>query len=331
MIKNWMAALLGVTLLALPACQPKTTHPGAYQGIVELDERVLAFEVGGRVETLPVQRGQALKAHDVIATLDDGLERTARASREQEADAARSQVELLKAGTRKEEIAAVAAQIRAARASESLLRKNLERERMLLAKGVSTQTNVDELDARLRAAVADRQALQQKQSAMIKGARPQEIDTAEAHAAAADKAVKLEDERLERHTLRTLHDGTVLDVHIEAGEVVAPGAPIATIADINHPYADVFVPEGHVDGIRVGSAATVHVDATKKTFSGHVEDVARRTEFTPRFLFSERERPNRVIRVRVRIDDPGHRLHAGVPAFVDIAPAPEGQPQASTR
>jgi hypothetical protein len=49
-----------------------------------------------------------------------------------------------------------------------------------------------------------------------------------------------------------------------------------------------------------------------------VEDIARRTEFTPKFLFSERERPNLVVRVKIRVEDPGERLHAGVPAFVVI-------------
>ena len=53
---------------------------------------------------------------------------------------------------------------------------------------------------------------------------------------------------------------------------------------------------------------------------GKVEYVAQRTEFTPRFLFSEQERPNLVVRVRVRVDDDQERLHAGVPAFATIAP-----------
>jgi hypothetical protein len=46
-------------------------------------------------------------------------------------------------------------------------------------------------------------------------------------------------------------------------------------------------------------------------------------------LFSERERPNLVVRVRVRIEDPKRLLHAGVPVFVTIdrdarAAAPAG-------
>jgi hypothetical protein len=44
--------------------------------------------------------------------------------------------------------------------------------------------------------------------------------------------------------------------------------------------------------------------------------VGRNLEFTPRYLFSEKERSNLVVRVRVRVEDPRHLLRAGVPAFV---------------
>ena len=52
------------------------------------------------------------------------------------------------------------------------------------------------------------------------------------------------------------------------------------------------------------------------TLPGKIEDLGRRTEFTPKFVFSPRERPNLVVRVRVRIDDPEETLRAGAPAFV---------------
>jgi HlyD family secretion protein len=105
---------------------------------------------------------------------------------------------------------------------------------------------------------------------------------------------------------------------VDPGEVVAAGTPVVTLADTEHPYADVFVAQGNLAGIVVGGAARARIDALTETFAGHVEHIARRTEFTPRYLFSERERPNLVVRVRVRIDDPAQRLYAGVPTFVSI-------------
>jgi hypothetical protein len=80
----------------------------------------------------------------------------------------------------------------------------------------------------------------------------------------------------------------------------------------------------------VGAPASARVDASPEPFRAVVEYVSPETEFTPKFLFSDRERPNLVIRVRVRIDDPGHRLHSGVPAFVKIDRTPEGSARHET-
>ena len=77
--------------------------------------------------------------------------------------------------------------------------------------------------------------------------------------------------------------------------------------------------QGPIAGIRVGTKADVRVDSQPETVPGAVEFVSRTTEFTPRYLFSEKERPSLVIRVRVRLDDAKGALHAGVPAFVTLA------------
>jgi HlyD family secretion protein len=93
---------------------------------------------------------------------------------------------------------------------------------------------------------------------------------------------------------------------------------VCTVADTRHPYADIFVPQGELGGLRVSTPARVMIDASSRSFVARVEDIGRRTEFTPRYLFSERERSQLVVRVRIRIDDPDEALHAGVPAFVTL-------------
>ncbi|TFH31691.1 MAG: HlyD family efflux transporter periplasmic adaptor subunit, partial [Myxococcales bacterium] len=95
----------------------------------------------------------------------------------------------------------------------------------------------------------------------------------------------------------------------------AAGATVITVADTTHPYVDVFVPQQSLSGLEVGLSARVRVDAEADSFGGEIEHIAPTTEFTPRYLFSPTERPNLVVRVRVRINDPDERLHAGVPAF----------------
>jgi HlyD family secretion protein len=133
-----------------------------------------------------------------------------------------------------------------------------------------------------------------------------------------EAALGVEQVRLERHELHSPDEADILDVHDELGEVIGAGSAVITLANTAHPYVDVFVPQGKLEGIVVGKAAKVKVDSLAQPLPGKVEHVAQRTEFTPRFLFSERERPNLVVRVRVRVDDPKRRLHAGVPAFVTV-------------
>jgi HlyD family secretion protein len=315
---------LGFTLLGVlsAACQPKPKHPGAFQGVIEFDERDLGFEIGGRLTTVKVQRGMTVHSGQELATLDDTLERTASEGRQAEASAAKASVALVRAGSRPEEVRAMQAQLRVAAANEARLARNVEREKKLLAERVVAQASVDDLESALSAATAERQSLEHRLRELQNGARRPEIDRAEAQATAAERQAKLGDERINRYVLRALEDGVVVDVHADPNEVVAAGSPVCTVADTKHPYADIFVPQEELAGVRISAPARVMVDASSQAFAGRVEDIGRRTEFTPRYLFSERERSQLVVRVRIRIDDREQALHAGVPAFVTMGDAP---------
>ncbi len=289
------------------------------QGVVEFEQTIIGFELGGRVDRLHVKEGDRIKAGAPIATLDDELTRKTLAARAADAESAHAEVERVKSGARREDIRALAERVEAAKASEALLEKNLARQRALFAKNVVAQASVDEFEGQFNRAQAERRSLEQSLLSLKRGAKVEDVDVAQARAQAADASLGADQVKLDRHELRAPADAEVLDLHVELGEVVAAGSAVATLADTAHPYVDVFVPQGKLGGIAVGSTANVKVDAQPRPLSGKVEHVAQKTEFTPRFLFSERERPNLVVRVRVRVDDPERRLHAGVPAFVTIA------------
>jgi len=321
MIKNARPLVwAGFLLLVLgTGCRQGGKLPPGYQGVVEYDERIVAFEVPGRIVSVPVHRGDVVKDGDLLAKLDDKIERLTRDVRIEEASIAQADLALMQAGSRTEDIASLSAQVRAAQAGEALLKKNVARMKALVESGSATQADLDKFEADLARATNERMSLEQRLLALRNGARPQELTRAKARTSAAQAVVALEAEKLVRHALVAQGEGTVLDVHVLPGELAAAGTPVATIADTHHPYVDVFVPQGSLAGVHLGSKASVRVDASPTLLAGVVEYIALRTEFTPRFLFSERERPNLVVRVRVRVDDPQQLLHAGVPAFVEIA------------
>ncbi|MFI5306087.1 MAG: HlyD family secretion protein [Polyangiales bacterium] len=311
---------LAVFFLALAGCPGgEPAPPEPLQGVIEYDDRVIGFELGGRVLAVGVERGQQVLAGAELVRLDDGLERPVRELRAADVGAAQAQLKLLRAGTRSEELQASAAEISALLAQQQNLEKTLARQAELQNQGAAPQATLDSVSAELSATADRRRALEQRLKAMRAGPRVQEISAAEARVQAAQAALSEIDARLERYALHSPMAATVLDLHVKVGEVVGPGAPAATLADLTHPFVDVFVAEGKLQGIVVGAPMRVRADGISGQLAGHVEYVYPRTEFTPRFLFSESERPNLVLRVRVRVDDLRGVLHAGVPAFVALA------------
>src|SRR6187549_2901418 len=101
MIKN---AALAIGLFALSCQAARPVEPAAFQGVVELEETTVGFELGGRLLQLMVDEGDVVDAGAVLARLDDGLERSSRSVNASQAEVAKQQVSAVKAGARGEEV-----------------------------------------------------------------------------------------------------------------------------------------------------------------------------------------------------------------------------------
>ena len=303
---------------ALASCSAERRTPPGYQGVVEHDDRHLGFRVGGQLKEIHFDRGDVIEAGEVIAVLDDTAELPILRAREADLARSRAHTARVYAGPRVEEVRATVAELDGARATLKEAKNNLERHRNLPEQAATARSLVSDLEAAYAQAKAQVRMLQQRLKQLRKGSRPEELATADAEVRAAEAAVAAEEERLALYSLSATERVTVLDVPVRVGEVVASGATVATVADTTHPYVDVFVPQQKLSGLEVGLPARVRVDAEGDSFDGTIEHIAPTTEFTPRYLFSPRERSNLVVRVRVRIEDPQERLHAGVPAFASF-------------
>lgn len=310
--------VLTASLLAAAGCTPHDPDAASYQGVVEFEERDLAFEVGGRVRALEVHEGDTLAAGALIARIDPELEEGALSVRTAETGVAEQQLALLRAGTRPEEIRTLRARVDAVIANETLLRTNADRTRRLFENQVAPRATLDQAEAELAHATAERRAAEEQLRAAALGSRRQEVAAAVDRVSVARATTDLQRRRVARYELRALDPAEVLEVHVRTGESAAVGQPVVTVADTRHPYADVFVPQANVAGIRVGATAHARIDSLAQPITGRVERILRTTEFSPRYIFSRDERANLVIRVRLRFDDPGRQLHAGVPLFARI-------------
>jgi len=119
--------------------------------------------------------------------------------------------------------------------------------------------------------------------------------------------------------LRAPSAGVVTVRQAELGEVVGPGSPVVTLADLDHIWLRAYIAETDMGSIHWGQDATVTTDTYPgKQYHGHISFISSTAEFTPKSVQTYKERVTLVYRIKIDIDNPNHELKAGMPADAHI-------------
>jgi HlyD family secretion protein len=292
----------------------------------------VAPEVGGRILELMISEGDRVKQGDVVARLDtrdiDLALQRAQAERAQ-VDA---QLRLLQAGARGEDVrqaeaqvAAASADVAAAQSDLGAAETDLQRFEKLLASNSGSQKQRDDAATRrdmardrVRAARARETAAREGVARLRAGSRREEIDGARARVAGVDAQIATLEKNRNDATVIAPIGGIVTERLLDPGEMVAPRAPIAVLADLDHAWAEVFVDEPMIPRIKLGQAATVFTDAGGPGLPGKVSYVASKAEFTPRNVQTAEDRSKLVYRVKIAVDNSKGILKQGMPVEAEI-------------
>ncbi len=110
-------------------------------------------------------------------------------------------------------------------------------------------------------------------------------------------------------------NGVVLEKNLEIGEIVFPGTPVLTIADITDTWIKIYVNEIQMGRVKLGQAAFVSVDSyPNKKFKGRVTSISSKAEFTPKTIQTADERVKLMFAVKITVPNPKQELKPGMPA-----------------
>ena len=169
----------------------------------------------------------------------------------------------------------------------------------------ATAAQLAEAEAQVRAAQAQRDAL-------TAGAGNEAIAVAAGAVAEARAAMVRAENLLARYQLSAPFTGTVTAVAVTAGEMVQPGAPVLTLADLAHLQVETTdLSERDVVFVRVGQAARVLVEPLDREIMGRVTSVAPQ---------ASRIGGDVVYTVRIDLDEQLPELRWGMSAEVEILP-----------
>ncbi len=287
-------------------------------GNIEAHQSVLGFKtVQSRIVELPFDEGQWVKAGTLIARLDDSDYRQQVAIAEAALEVQRRQL-----ATAEQNLAAASMTVEADAADLELKTADFNRADTLVQKGAGTVQGRDQAYAALRQSTAAHQRDQALQSAAER-----QVELASANIHNAKEALKMAQIVLDYTTLRAPFDGVIVVRQAELGEIMAPGTPVVTLADLDHVWLRAYINEPDIGKIRLGQPANVKTDTYPgNTYKGRVSFISPVAEFTPKSVETHAERVTLVYRIRVDIANPTHELVIGMPADGVLEALPPGGP-----
>lgn len=328
-----MRSLIAALSMVAAACTTEVPSDRLrVSGHVEATETRIAPEVGGRVLTLTVKEGDRVQPGQTVLTLDTRDVQLAIDRATAERSAAEAELRLVQAGARVEDIRQAQSQIETARAEAAATRQELEsaeqdlvRFDTLLKSNSGSRKQRDDAETR-RNVARDRVAqtesrIRTAEEALARlkaGARPEEVDAARARVNVVTAQIASLQKGLTDATLVSPIAGVVTEKLVEVGEVMMPRAAALVVVDLDHAWADVFVPEPAVPNIKLGQPASIFTDAGGAALNGTVAFISPKAEFTPRNVQTAEERSKLVYRVRITVDNKDGILKQGMPVEAEI-------------
>lgn len=206
---------------------------------------------------------------------------------------------------------------------------SLEEAKAQLAHWRTVRENPQELDAAVdaaQAAVAQTaaavEAAQAQLAAYRAGASEEQLSAARARVAQAQAALDALLAQREEMVIAAPVDGIVLSRAVHAGEIVAPGSTLLSLANLCVLKLTVYVAENRLGEVAVNQRVLVAVDAfPERTFEGRVVRIADQPQYTPRNVATKEERVNTVYGVEIRLSNEEGLLKPGMPADVSFVAA----------
>ena len=314
--------------------KPKPENQLTLSGNIEAHESLVSFKIQGRIIDLPVEEGQWVEQGTLLARLDDADYKQKVRIDEANVNVRESNLALTLAGTREQEVKASQQTMLDAQADLQQKKLDDDRAQNLFSKEEISAQDRDRADTALKRAEATFQAAQQRYNQAVEGSRKEDIVIARANLAEANANLGLSRVNLSYTILRAPSAGVITVRQAELGEVVVPGTPVVTLADLDHIWLRAYIAETDLGRIHWGQEATVTTDTYPgKQYRGRVSFISSSAEFTPKSVQTYKERVTLVYRIKIDVENPNHELKPGMPAdaHVELAAAsPDAHQQETT-
>jgi RND family efflux transporter MFP subunit len=271
-----LGATASAALLFFTGCHRQAN---AVSGTIEVDEVHVASRSAGRVEKIFAWEGDTLKTGTPIVQLEASELKARRAL-------AAAQI-----NTAEHDVEAQSAQL-------EFLKAEAQRQQDLLKRNTVSPSEAERAVSVAKA---------QEKSLAAARARVEQ-----ARAQLADMDAQIQEMKIVAPT-----DSILEVLSVKVGDVLPANREVATLILPQRLWVRVYVPEPWLGLIKLNETVRVRVDSYPgRDFSGVVEQVNRKAEFTPRNVQTVEDRIKQVFGVKIHLDNKEDVLRAGMSADI---------------
>ncbi|ECG4810613.1 secretion protein HlyD [Salmonella enterica subsp. enterica serovar Panama] len=286
-------------------------------GNVDIRTVNISFRVGGRLASLNVDEGDAIKAGQVLGELDHAPYENALMQAKAGVSVAQAQYDLMLAGCRDEEIAQAAAAVRQAQAAYDYAQNFYNRQQGLWKSRTISANDLENARSSRDQAQATLKSAQDKLSQYRTGNREQDIAQAKASLEQAKAQLAQAQLDLQDTTLIAPANGTLLTRAVEPGSMLNAGSTVLTLSLTRPVWVRAYVDERNLSQTQPGRDILLYTDGRPdKPYHGKIGFVSPTAEFTPKTVETPDLRTDLVYRLRIIVTDADDALRQGMPVTV---------------
>lgn len=335
MVAKPVARILALGILAGAAAgggwwwthRPQEATELVLQGNVEVRQVNLGFKVAGRVKTLLVDEGDAVREGERLAELDKVYFQDTIDQLKAQRDQLQANLAKLERGNRPEEIAQAEAAVAERKASLENAKITLDRAQALLEARTGTRKAYDDALAAHREATAKLNSAQAALTLMQAGFRKEDIAVARAQLLNGEVALRIAERQLADADLLAPNSGVILTRVREAGAIVNAGETVFVLSLTTPVWVRTYVSEVDLGHVRPGQDVTIQTDTPGiPPLKGRIGFISTTAEFTPKTVETRELRTALVYRLRIVVDDPKGVLRQGMPLTIRLNETSGSQP-----
>ncbi len=274
----------------------------------------VASKVNGRVAWIGVDKGDRVRAGQVLVRLEDDEYRAQVVQAEGALANLRGRALEIKNGNRPEEIEKARYDVNQAKADLENAKVSLDRTKQLVESGVFARQNLDDAQAKYDNAVAKVESLQRLLDLEVLGPRQEQTTQIAGQVEQARGALEYAQTQLDNTIIRSPINGTILDRNVERGEFITTGfvgdkgakGYIVTMADLNDLQVELDISQNDFPKLGPHQKGIITTDAYPDImYDGVIEQVS-----------PEADRAKATVQVKVRVLKPDGRLRPDMNATV---------------